>query len=699
MRNLKASGRYFLLSSGRHVAVADLTGNGRLTKQYQIIEMLTFYNSTRESCDVLICQCKNGCTQRERLLLTGRGLRMEDISKFKETEENSYCVHCKAVLHLDMKHQHEPDTTEDVLVDQLSTSPLLVGVYTDDTYGVVTKEQHNRKYRLRCLTCTSGVTGCKHVAEYYSWCKENDIHIDLTLSDHAIESDQFESVSYQKIPYPLPNHLKELYDDFETGRVHIPVDLVPTIGLDSNDVLSMTDIIPYEKLRRAWNSFARLLDIIFDEAFQCSICKDKAEVIVCDATFLGCRKDLLPTMDSANQNTANAPLKGSVHRDRVFINDKKLRDLLLKFSGIDRKTWKPGVSSATELSELSEEEFGFLLDKLKKKGHDGLSDFIDTVVGAGDPKTSPAMYKNFFFELSHNSPLCGVFQIANNRECLELIEHVLDGTIDLTDSDRRCELEVLHCHAPIMAEFLANVTKKGHLRIASRLIADIISCISRPFENSPVHSEDDYPPPTDSHFAFFPSLPKFHDDATYSANREGDCKKDEKMDCRKESYGHPTLSPGIFTIFCEHGVCYGFELMTSHESPRHPFSIFKTRFKTAAKCIIYDNACQLHKYCLNREPHFFRGTVFYVDRFHWKCHIGCSSGYCLDKYRTNFDIAGINSQINEQANAGLKKLQAQLSYMSPSNFIFHVKLFLAIKNKDKSKRAQLAEMIQDLRLA
>ena len=457
MRNLKASGRYFLLSSGRHVAVADLTGNGRLTKQYQIIEMLTFYNSTRESCDVLICQCKNGCTQRERLILTGRGLRMEDISKFKETEENSYCVHCKAVLHLDMKHQHEPDTTEDVLVDQLSTSPLLVGVYTDDTYGVVTKEQHNRKYRLRCLTCTSGVTGCKHVAEYYSWCKENDIHIDLTLSDHAIESDQFESVSYQKIPYPLPNHLKELYDDFETGRVHIPVDLVPTIGLDSercrhgnywdprdpiaqnwirnkniriiksatviegvtvfyrpaigacgcemvfdgqdhllfnlddkvlfyygflfdymhlmiegrnplaayhrawcrsNDVLSMTDIIPYEKLRRAWNSFARLLDIIFDEAFQCSICKDKPEVIVCDATFLGCRKDLLPTMDSANQNTANAPLKGSVHRDRVFINDKKLRDLLLKFSGIDRKTRKPGVSSATELSE---EEFGFLL--------------------------------------------------------------------------------------------------------------------------------------------------------------------------------------------------------------------------------------------------------------------------------------------------------------------------------------------------
>ncbi len=57
--------------------------------------------------------------------------------------------------------------------------------------------------------------------------------------------------------------------------------------------------------------------------------------------------------------------------------------------------------------------------------------------------------------------------------------------------------------------------------------------------------------------------------------------------------------------FCPHKVCYGFSLMREHESPRHLFNIFKTRFSHAPKRIIYDNACKLYQYCLNREPEFF----------------------------------------------------------------------------------------------
>ena len=50
--------------------------------------------------------------------------------------------------------------------------------------------------------------------------------------------------------------------------------------------------------------------------------------------------------------------------------------------------------------------------------------------------------------------------------------------------------------------------------------------------------------------------------------------------CYKRSSRHPTLTPGIFTIYCPHAVCYGFEILTECESPRHPFQIFKTRFVT-----------------------------------------------------------------------------------------------------------------------
>ena len=42
----------------------------------------------------------------------------------------------------------------------------------------------------------------------------------------------------------------------------------------------------------------------------------------------------------------------------------------------------------------------------------------------------------------------------------------------------------------------------------------------------------------------------------------------------------------------------------------------------APAMVIYDNACNLLSYCLNREPDFFRTTWFLVDRFHWHNHTG-----------------------------------------------------------------------------
>ena len=84
---------------------------------------------------------------------------------------------------------------------------------------------------------------------------------------------------------------------------------------------------------------------------------------------------------------------------------------------------------------------------------------------------------------------------------------------------------------------------------------------------------------------------------------------------------------------------------------------------------------------MNREPVFFSKTKFLVDRFHWKGHIGCSGGYSLDVYKHS-KIKEINSQVNEQANAGLQRIKGQLAYMSLDNFMLTLSLFLAVKNMD-----------------
>lgn len=42
----------------------------------------------------------------------------------------------------------------------------------------------------------------------------------------------------------------------------------------------------------------------------------------------------------------------------------------------------------------------------------------------------------------------------------------------------------------------------------------------------------------------------------------------------------------------------------------------------APKLIVYDNACNLHKYVLRRAPQFFSNTAFRIDRLHIYNHEG-----------------------------------------------------------------------------
>ena len=68
------------------------------------------------------------------------------------------------------------------------------------------------------------------------------------------------------------------------------------------------------------------------------------------------------------------------------------------------------------------------------------------------------------------------------------------------------------------------------------------------------------------------------------------------------------------------------EILQKCESPCHLFQIFKTQFLKPPSMIIYDNACCLHQYCLNKEL-----LKEYLDRFYY---VDCSVRYNLDEYIT-----------------------------------------------------------------
>ncbi|XP_060601822.1 uncharacterized protein LOC132755047 [Ruditapes philippinarum] len=162
----------------------------------------------------------------------------------------------------------------------------------------------------------------------------------------------------------------------------------------------------------------------------------------------------------------------------------------------------------------------------------------------------------------------------------------------------------------------------------------------------------------DDELSFFPCLPKYRSRGRFQKDAS---QVKNKVHCTKKYAGHPSLLPGVFTIFCPHGIYYGFQVMASNESPNVPFTILRTRFKRAPRQVIYDNACKLHEYCLNRDPLFFKETEFYIDRLHLDNHTSCSYGYNLSMYP---ELEKLNSQCNEQANTGLKRIKDQLSYMT-----------------------------------
>jgi hypothetical protein len=110
------------------------------------------------------------------------------------------------------------------------------------------------------------------------------------------------------------------------------------------------------------------------------------------------------------------------------------------------------------------------------------------------------------------------------------------------------------------------------------------------------------------------------------------------------------------------------------------FSFLTSYFRKAPDVIVYDFACVLQEFCLNRAPEFFKNTLFVVDNFHWKTHVSCGLGYCLADYAS---LTRLNTQVAEQCNSALKKISPALGRMLQRNFMAAIRLFLHHWNTKK----------------
>uniref|UniRef100_A0A914WKG2 Uncharacterized protein n=1 Tax=Plectus sambesii TaxID=2011161 RepID=A0A914WKG2_9BILA len=272
-------------------------------------------------------------------------------------------------------------------------------------------------------------------------------------------------------------------------------------------------------------------------------------------------------------------------------------------------------------------------------------------------------YIKLLKECARNTPVVGIMPLLGNVRSRKIVQEIADRRWNPFITEQSGKLDHMIKHLTILQVVLSGVYKEAKTLSPAilGLLAEMLHIYDATFAHplrpdQPIADMD-----ADDKAWFFPQWPVVQTLSRYEI--DGKDKDDGDM-CVKNKLYHPVLSPGIIAYLCRHGVCYGFNIMSKPESPRMPFELFVTRWPTPPRRIVYDNACRLHLYCLNREPTFFKMSHFLVDRFNMLGHTGCSKSYDMAKYAASADISKINLECCEQLNSILVKLKLSLSYMT-----------------------------------
>ena len=188
-------------------------------------------------------------------------------------------------------------------------------------------------------------------------------------------------------------------------------------------------------------------------------------------------------------------------------------------------------------------------------------------------------------------------KLVTDEELLEILRDAAKGNIDITDSVQSQTLTKMQMKVPILSRFITNFD----------VLPSDVGAVLLEFIETIVSPLTTVQPPETAAFLLngnqkvynlnlFPSLNQVYGLPQFKADSFLHRENRAENLCRKKTKGHPSLSPGIFTLHCPHQVCYGFSVMRDHESPRVPFAIFRTMFSGAPRVIVYDNAYKLHQF-------------------------------------------------------------------------------------------------------
>jgi len=112
----------------------------------------------------------------------------------------------------------------------------------------------------------------------------------------------------------------------------------------------------------------------------------------------------------------------------------------------------------------------------------------------------------------------------------------------------------------------------------------------------------------------------------------------------------------------------GWEIVSALSS-LFPFTFLTCYLKQAPDIVVYDFACGLMEYCLNRAPDYFKYCRFVVDRFHIDNHVGCSKALGKVQFYSSGEGNVENTSLCEQVNKHMKRYKRTFQNMKQYSFM------------------------------
>ena len=156
------------------------------------------------------------------------------------------------------------------------------------------------------------------------------------------------------------------------------------------------------------------------------------------------------------------------------------------------------------------------------------------------------VYRKFLFCLASPSPVCSLLRPVTD---VQLILKAIGKGVNLKENPTMWNL--LHEKIPVLFEIMERYTMCISDKFI-QLLAELWEIAISPFIDAHEDNNTEENDLNIDELSFFPSLKKYRNRGKFEMDNNR-MKKGKSTGCQKRYLGHPSLLPGIFTMFCPHG--------------------------------------------------------------------------------------------------------------------------------------------------